>query len=132
MTKAGLLLGAALALAVTAAGRAEDIDSANYILPACQDFLNRKQPYTGGQGFCAGTIAGISFVGKDLRRLRLDYTSESGAWITWVYCLDIPDKATLNQAVRVVVSYIEARPARMHESFAELALEALRAAWPCK
>jgi hypothetical protein len=38
---------------------------------------------------------------------------------------------TLNQQVKVVISYIEARPARMHEPFRDLALEALRAAWPC-
>jgi hypothetical protein len=33
--------------------------------------------------------------------------------------------------VRVVVAYIEARPARVHEDFRNLALEALREAWPC-
>jgi Rap1a immunity proteins len=33
--------------------------------------------------------------------------------------------------VAVVIKYIEARPERMHEPFADLALEALKAAWPC-
>src|SRR5258708_9926592 len=31
-----------------------------------------------------------------------------------------------------IIAYIEARPTRMHESFNDLALEALRTAWPCR
>src|SRR5215470_9658434 len=116
------LFGAALALTVTIAA-AQDTGSANYILPGCQDFLGLKQPDTGRQGFCAGTVAGISFVGKDLHRLRPAYPSESDA-ITLLYCLDIPEKVTLRQLVGSVIAYIEARPARMHEPFAEFALEA--------
>src|SRR5262245_46028945 len=124
------LFGAALALTATAAG-AEDTSSANYVLPGCQDFLGLKQPDTGRQGFCAGTVAGISFAGKELHRLRPAYPSESEA-VTGLYCLDIPEKVTLMQLVRGVIAYIEARPARMHESFNDLALEALRTAWPCR
>jgi len=125
-----LLFGAALGLIGTMAA-AEDTSSANYILPGCQDFLGLKQPDTGRQGFCAGTIAGISFVGKDLHRLRPAYPSESDA-VTGLYFLDIPEKVTLVQLVRGVFAYIEARPQRMHESFNGLALEALREAWPCR
>jgi hypothetical protein len=124
------LFGAALALTVTMAA-AEDTSSANYILPGCQDFLGLKQPDTGRPGFCAGTVAGISFVGKELRRLRPSYPSESDA-VTLLHCLDIPEKVTLMQLVRGVIAYIEARPQRMHESFNDLALEALRTAWPCR
>jgi hypothetical protein len=39
---------------------------------------------------------------------------------------------TNEQAVRVVIKYIEARPERMHEPFIKLVQEALIAAWPCK
>jgi uncharacterized protein (DUF433 family) len=39
---------------------------------------------------------------------------------------------TTDQAVAVVVKYIEARPERMHEQFGDLTFEALTAAWPCK
>jgi hypothetical protein len=46
--------------------------------------------------------------------------------------LCIPNAVTNGQMVRVVVKYIEDRPARMHENFKALAVEALRAAWPCK
>jgi hypothetical protein len=34
--------------------------------------------------------------------------------------------------VGVFIASVEARPQRMHEPFRQLALEALRAAWPCK
>ena len=125
------LFVAALALTVTASTAAEDTNSANYILPGCQNFSSLKQPRTDRQGFCAGTVAGISFVGKDLRRLRPSYPSESDA-VTSLYCLDIPEKATLLQLVRVVIAYIEARPPRMPERFNDVALEALRTAWPCR
>jgi Rap1a immunity proteins len=128
-TTAASLFGATLALNFTTAA-AQDTGSANYISPGCQDFLNLKQPPTDVQGFCAGTVAGISFVGKDLRRLRPSYPSESDA-VTSLHCLDIPEKVTLMQLVRGVLAYIEARPPRMHESFNDLALEALRA-WPCR
>jgi hypothetical protein len=42
-----------------------------------------------------------------------------------------PDGGTNEQIIRVIIKYIEARPARMHESFLRLALEAMVEAWPC-
>jgi Rap1a immunity proteins len=39
-----------------------------------------------------------------------------------------PPHATLDQAVRTVSQYIDARPERLHEEFNRLAVEALRAA----
>jgi hypothetical protein len=44
----------------------------------------------------------------------------------------LPQGLTNNQAVAVVIKYIEARPERMHEPFGLLAMEAMKAAWPCK
>ena len=43
-----------------------------------------------------------------------------------------PPQATIGQALRVVVKYIDDRPARLHEDFKSLAVEAMRASWPCK
>ncbi len=54
---------------------------------------------------------------NDFRRLKM--------------CINEPN-TTVGQEVRVVVAYIDARPARMHEPFIALALEALQKAWPCK
>lgn len=42
-----------------------------------------------------------------------------------------PDPFSYVQAQRVVVSYIDQRPTRLHERFTKLAFEALVAAWPC-
>jgi Rap1a immunity proteins len=47
-------------------------------------------------------------------------------------CLNIPKGVTPTQQIRVVIAYIEARLAQMHELFDWLAFEALRDAWPCK
>ena len=52
--------------------------------------------------------------------------------IIGMICVDFPPGVTNSQKIKVVIAYIEARPARLHESFVDLALEALRAAWPCK
>jgi len=43
-----------------------------------------------------------------------------------------PDEVTVAQRARVAVTYIEARPERMHEDFRVLAVEAMQKAWPCK
>jgi hypothetical protein len=42
MTNSILLLGAALALTITAAPAAEDAISANFIMQGCRDFLDPK------------------------------------------------------------------------------------------
>ena len=62
------------------------------------------------RGVCAGVVLGIAAAHPDV-------------------CA--PAGAVRDQAVRIVVQYIDARPARMHEYFSWLAIEALRAAWPC-
>jgi hypothetical protein len=131
MTKSssGLLLSAVLALTVTAAQAEEDKSSANYMLPLCRS-----------TALCHGIVQGMLYMG-------------SLGWVAWIarkappkdpqelfllkrLCItppDIPlDRVTINQAVRVVIAYIEARPDRMYEDFTDLALEALQAAWPCK
>ena len=43
-----------------------------------------------------------------------------------------PKGSVENLGVRVVVQYIDQLPARQHESFIDLAVEALRKAWPCR
>jgi Rap1a immunity proteins len=43
-----------------------------------------------------------------------------------------PAGATVAQAVRVIVAYIDQQPERMQEQFEPLALEALQKTWPCR
>jgi hypothetical protein len=53
----------------------------------------------------------------------------SPLWVS-LYGICAPDGVTLAQQVRVVVQYIDERPARMNENFKLLAVEAFQAAWP--
>jgi Rap1a immunity proteins len=94
---------------------AEDIDSANYAMPACREVAMQVQsaPKTYARGSCMGIIETLRFTGSMLE-------------------LCMPNAVTNGQMVRVVVKYIDDRPARMHENFKALAIEALRAAWPCE
>jgi Rap1a immunity proteins len=112
----------AIAVSVSSAAAQQDINSANFMLPHCKGFLSRQQSPTSPsdafeQGVCAGTITAFAFVARVLP-------------VQMRYCY--PDGVTPSQMIPVVIKYIEARPARLHESFRELALEALRDAWPCR
>jgi hypothetical protein len=130
ISRSGLLFGVALALAVATASAQENIDSANYMLPLCQGFVDRKSSDPFEQGRCAGIIDGIAYMGFLVRAMgKLPLPGES---MPRQLCLNVPEEVTVGQMVRVVIAYIEARPALMHTSFRGLALEALQAAWPCR
>jgi Rap1a immunity proteins len=96
------------------------MESANALLPYCKNVLVDRQ--RGGfevgwaTGLCQGMIVTVSYVARDMpEHLRS--------------CK--PDKVTNAQLVRVVISYVEARPERMHKDIRALAIEAFRHAWPC-
>lgn len=139
MVRSVLFGAAAIALTVTAAPAAEAVSSANSIMPGCRGFASRVDQNSLNdafdQGFCAGTVGAIGFMGTAMK-IGLQSNTEPDDRFAVVArrsaCLDIPAGVTLGQEVRVVISYIEVRPARMHEPFRGLALDALRTAWPCK
>jgi Rap1a immunity proteins len=132
MVRSALFGAAALALTVPAAG-ADGYDTAAEIIPGCREAISmlHNAPTTSTEvafemGICWGTIVGISLMGSNLRWLSETKQPRS-------LCIDKPLKgATLEQMIRIVIAYVDARPARLHEKFSFLALEALRAAWPCK
>jgi hypothetical protein len=103
----------AILLALTMPASAEDTTTANQMLPGCKGLLDDRM--TSGvsvyqQGRCGGYVASLVYgVGEQ------EFCSPKGV--------------SIGQAVAVV---IKARPERMHEQFGDLALEALKAAWPCK
>jgi hypothetical protein len=73
----------------------------------------RMRPVIGfSPEFGVGTIVGLEYLRK-------------GGHCT-------PEGVTQGQILQVVIQYIDAQPARMHEDFRKLALEAMNAAWPCK
>ena len=98
-------------LPVTLSIAQENTNSAIRIMRGCREFIkdNSSEDWFM-QGVCSGRISGVE-------------------WSADKVCS--PRESTHGQSVRVVVAYIERRPERMHESFNELALEALIAAWPC-
>jgi Rap1a immunity proteins len=107
----GIVVIAALTLSGGTVSAEQDVKSANFVMPGCRAFLTDDEG--AGlflEGWCGGLVSGL-------------VESESNC---------APSAVTPRQLVRVVVQYVDARPARMHESFKKLALEALKAAWPCK
>jgi hypothetical protein len=125
LTFSGSLLGAALALTVTAAGAVEDFESANYALPGCPGVVQMKDAVKNGLeaqliGYCSGILKALITLGQ--ARVFNDRLG----------CVSIPQGVTIQQAARIVVSGIEARPQMMHENFVVLAFAALNDAWPCR
>jgi hypothetical protein len=108
------LLAAAPAYAQTLPTAPGWRQSANRFLPSC--VLSDESPPDGdyhAKGFCEGAIYAL------VNAVRPPAAC-------------IPSGVTMDQATRVVVTYISARPARMHECFVDLAIEALKDGWPCK
>jgi hypothetical protein len=85
--------------------------SANNVMQGCRSIVSNSNKDFFLQGVCAGTIDTAAIFVKGI-------------------CL--PEHAIVDQMIRVVVKYIDARPERQHELFADLAAEALRTAWPCR
>jgi hypothetical protein len=83
-------------------------NSANFMMPACRSA--RPDVSQGMQGICLGMVTAIATIAPGVCR---------------------PLGATNDEAMRVVVQYIDSRPGRLHEPFIELAAEALKQAWPC-
>jgi hypothetical protein len=114
------IIVAALILNCHIAFAQRDQYSANDIMPGCRDaaalitFSNPSNEYSDLAHFCLGIIVGLSYLG------RSDAT------------ICVPVGVTREQAVRLVVQYVDGQPARMNENFVPLAIEALQAAWPCK
>jgi Rap1a immunity proteins len=65
------------------------------------------------RGLCDGAIDALSYVSQGINSC-------------------FPQGVTNKQLRQVVAQYIDKQPARLHEPFNKLALEALHEAWPCK
>lgn len=101
----------------------EDKHSANYMLPYCRAAVNKEEitrPADGVvRGVCIGLIEAIDFMLSEYPPEEKEKNSCPPAGVP------------LDQTVRVVITYIEARPQRMNENFKKLAMEAIHDAWPC-
>ena len=89
---------------------AEEMNLALEVMPGCRALLAQLDDSRLGQGYCLGYVAAL---------------------VDFPLGICAPGNATYGEALRVVTSYVEARPDRQHESFGGLAMEALQQAWPC-
>jgi hypothetical protein len=124
-----IIIGAVL-LGLIGQAEAEDMWSANTIIPGCRSLLAPKPPTPKGDvsgwteimqwqfevGRCVGVVHGV-IVGDRDRDICIPF-----------------GEVTLGQQVTVVIKYIERHVEDMHLSFGVLAHEALKEAWPgpCK
>ena len=90
--------------------------SAGDVMVGCEALLatDTSELGTYWQGGCGGEVLGVW----------------DNAAANKLVCT--PHGVHLIEVVDVVVDFISARPERLDERFTTLALEALRAAWPCK
>jgi hypothetical protein len=122
--RANIICGILLALTVITTATAADTDSANYMLPACKEFMSDTPSASFEAGMCAGTVVTIAHMAmnSDLAVTAFSGEGQIQAIKNHWRCADIPGEVTRGQLVRVVIQYIEARPKRMHEPFRSLAL----------
>ena len=95
--------------------------SAAAVIGDCRDLANLVQ-FSGeaghrrnlyGLGYCRGVIGGIAFAGRH-------------------YGICVPPAAIADNAVDIVVQYIDGNPEKTKENFMSLVIEALHQAWPCE
>ena len=86
--------------------------TADFYLSGCKDFIAGRSNFFAGR--CVGAVEVLDALNSD----------------TKLFCP--PDNIDNLQRVRIIVSYIEARPERKNEDFRLLANEAMAKAWPCK
>jgi Rap1a immunity proteins len=102
------------ACAVAQTGATESVE---WSLQGCRDFLAAGSDAQFKQGYCGGVVSSLMTGGADL---PADYR----------FC--VGERVTVQQAIRVVVLYLDRRPLLNREPFQPLAREALRQAWPCR
>jgi hypothetical protein len=88
---------------------ATDFPSANEMLPGCRAYVNGATDSQQTEP-CVGVVNGEIY--------------------DPVACK--PEGVTADQIIRVVVQYMDSRPARLNEDFYDFMLEAVRKTWPCK
>jgi Rap1a immunity proteins len=117
-----VLVGALCVWALVCTAQNLDPQSGNYFLPGCRTFIETLPNTTLDQanraGQCLGIVKALLRLGEDLSITPFRNCS--------------PNSVTSGEAVRAVVTFLEARPQRLHENFIDLAAEAIAKAWPCR
>jgi hypothetical protein len=114
--RSALLFALAMTPGIVAA-QTQITESVNWALPGCRSFLVSSDFQAFKQGYCGGMVVSLMTVGADL---------PAG----FRFC--VPGGTSTEQAMRVLVIYLERRPILQHEPFYFLAREAFHEAWPCR
>jgi hypothetical protein len=86
-------------------------DEARSVTTGCREALKRtSQLQTFDAGMCLGILKGLHYLSKDI-------------------C--IPAATSLGQIGDVVSKYFDSHAGRTQDDFQEIALDAMRSAWPC-
>jgi hypothetical protein len=127
------ILCAAMALVATMAVAADNPEfSANYVLPGCRDALARHEKdtgagFTGLNGMCIGAIWSAAVIGQANMLMSRNRQGHPD-WL----CIDVPESASGEQLIRIVVHYADTHPELTHQNFTLFAFDALADAWPCR
>lgn len=101
---------AAAVAVLPSVGETEELWSTDFLMQYCRNRPGGSAVQSYLRGFCSGMIYGVANTSPAI-------------------CL--PDRVTQDEAVRVVMRYVDARPRRRQESLLDLATEALATRWPC-
>jgi Ssp1 endopeptidase immunity protein Rap1a len=100
---------------------------ANFFAKGCRDVLSddpSKTIYVEA-GICAGAVKALVFAGG----AACAGQQRTGNLIAMAF--KAPPTSTPEQAIRIIMRFIDAHPERTHELFYVLAVQALMEAWPC-
>jgi hypothetical protein len=116
-----ILLVAAIIFSAPNPSHAEAPKSGNDFLSECSEegaMIRRGIPMRTPfiDGYCLGVVRGLRFMAEATMRFRAR----------------IPQTVRDGQAVRVILNFLRNNPARTHELFERLILNAFQDAWPCK
>jgi hypothetical protein len=95
-SNSGLLLGVALALTVTAVAAEQDINSANFVMRGCRDFLNPRPSLSSDaqlfQGRRVGLVEGVIDMEQVIRLSseRFPFSADDDARLRRLLCFDFP------------------------------------------
>ena len=117
MTRIVSALALAMPLLASAASSAAAGTTGRELLQGCRTAVeNRALDFQAG--LCLGTIVTV-----------LNVTQPSVVYGPYVVCKD--PAASVTQALRIVLRYMEANPHQLDKELAGIALNAMQLVWPC-
>jgi len=126
-----VVYGALTVLMITTVNAAENEHSASFMLPHCKltsdQAVDTYNPYLYGR--CVGLVEGVINMSGLLKAMQ---TVGDIPHLDPLLCAAVPEQVTIQEVLKVVVTYGETHPKEGPLPFTVLVLDALHDAWPCK